>query len=37
LRMQETKRELLEGTVDAEAALERLSTEDLRELVETIA
>lgn len=37
LRMQEKKRELLEGTVDAEAALERLSTEDLRELVEPIA
>jgi SNF2 family DNA or RNA helicase len=36
LRMQERKRELLEGTVDAEAALERLSTQDLRELVETI-
>lgn len=33
LRMQEKKRELLEGTVDAEAALERLSTEDLQELV----
>jgi superfamily II DNA or RNA helicase len=32
LRMQERKRELLEGAVDAEAALERLSTEDLREL-----
>ncbi|HEY5778001.1 MAG TPA: SNF2-related protein [Terrimicrobiaceae bacterium] len=33
LRMQEKKRELLEGTVDAEAALERLSTDDLQELV----
>jgi superfamily II DNA or RNA helicase len=33
LRMQEKKRELLEGTVDAEAALERLTTEDLSELV----
>jgi len=33
LRMQEKKRELLEGTVDAEAALERLSTNDLQELV----
>jgi superfamily II DNA or RNA helicase len=32
LRMQERKRELLEGVVDADAALERLSTEDLREL-----
>jgi superfamily II DNA or RNA helicase len=32
LRMQERKRELLEGAVDAEAALDRLSTEDLREL-----
>jgi superfamily II DNA or RNA helicase len=32
LRMQERKRELLEGAVDAEAALERLSAEDLREL-----
>ena len=37
LRMQEKKRELLEGTVDAEAGLERLSTEDFSELVETIA
>jgi superfamily II DNA or RNA helicase len=33
LRMQEKKRELLEGTMDAEAALERLTTEDLQELV----
>ena len=33
LRMQEKKRELLEGTVDAEATLERLSTKDLQELV----
>ena len=33
LRMQESKRELLEGTMDADAALERLTTEDLRELV----
>jgi superfamily II DNA or RNA helicase len=33
VRMQEKKRELLEGTVDAETALERLSADDLRELV----
>ena len=33
LRMQERKRELLEGTIDADAALERLTTEDLQELV----
>lgn len=33
LRMQEKKRELLEGTLDAEAALERLTTDDLNELV----
>jgi SNF2 family DNA or RNA helicase len=33
LRMQEKKRELLEGTMDAEAALECLSTNDLQELV----
>ena len=33
VRMQEKKRELLEGTVDAEAALEQLSPEDLDELV----
>ncbi|PTX92904.1 hypothetical protein DB345_14760 [Spartobacteria bacterium LR76] len=33
LRMQQKKRELLEGTVDADTALERLDTEDLRELV----
>ena len=33
LRMQERKRELLEGTMDADAALERLTTEDLQELV----
>jgi superfamily II DNA or RNA helicase len=33
LRMQEKKRELLEGTVDADAALERLTTEDLQELI----
>jgi len=33
LRMQEKKRELLEGTVDAEATLEGLSTKDLQELV----
>ena len=33
LRMQEKKRELLAGTVDAEAALEGLSTKDLQELV----
>ena len=33
LRMQEKKRELLEGTVDAEASLEGLSTKDLQELV----
>jgi SNF2 family DNA or RNA helicase len=32
LRMQEKKRELLAGAVDADAALERLSAEDLREL-----
>jgi superfamily II DNA or RNA helicase len=32
LRMQEKKRELLEGAVDGDAALERLSNEDLREL-----
>jgi hypothetical protein len=31
--MQEKKRELLEGTVDAEASLEGLSTKDLQELV----
>jgi len=31
--MQEKKRELLEGTVDAERALEQLSPEDLGELV----
>jgi superfamily II DNA or RNA helicase len=37
LRMQEKKRELLEGTVDVETALERLSAEDLRELVEPLA
>ena len=34
LRMQEKKRELLEGTVDAEAALGQLSPEDLGELVD---
>jgi superfamily II DNA or RNA helicase len=34
VRMQEKKRELLEGTVDAEAALEQLSPEDLGELVD---
>ena len=33
LRMQEKKRELLEGTVDAEAALEQLTTDELSELV----
>jgi SNF2 family DNA or RNA helicase len=33
VRMQEKKRELLEGTVDAETALEQLSAENLRELV----
>jgi SNF2 family DNA or RNA helicase len=33
LRMQEKKRELLEGTIDGEAALEQLSPEDLGELV----
>ena len=33
VRMQEKKRELLEGTVDAQAALEQLSPEDLGELV----
>ena len=33
LRMQEKKRELLEGTVDAEVALEQLTTADLSELV----
>jgi SNF2 family DNA or RNA helicase len=33
VRMQEQKRELLAGTVDAEAALEQLSPEDLGELV----
>ena len=33
VRMQEKKRELLEGTVDAETALEQLSPEDLGELV----
>ena len=33
LRMQEEKRELLEGTMDADAALERLTTEDLQQLV----
>ena len=33
LRMQEKKRELLAGTVDAEASLEGLSTKDLQELV----
>jgi superfamily II DNA or RNA helicase len=33
LRMQEKKRELLEGMVDAEVALEQLSPEDLRELI----
>jgi SNF2 family DNA or RNA helicase len=33
VRMQEKKRELLEGTVDAERALEQLSPEDLGELV----
>ncbi|HEY5953217.1 MAG TPA: SNF2-related protein [Terrimicrobiaceae bacterium] len=33
LRMQEKKRELLEGTLDAETALERLTTDDLNELV----
>ncbi|MGA7904237.1 MAG: SNF2-related protein [Terrimicrobiaceae bacterium] len=32
LRMQEKKRELLEGAVDAEAAFERLSAQDLGEL-----
>jgi SNF2 family DNA or RNA helicase len=35
LRMQEKKRELLEGAVDAEAALNRLSIDDLGELVDT--
>jgi SNF2 family DNA or RNA helicase len=35
LRMQDKKRELFEGTVDTEAALERLTTEDLSELVGT--
>jgi SNF2 family DNA or RNA helicase len=34
VRMQEKKRKLLEGTVDAEAALEQLSPEDLGELVD---
>lgn len=34
LRMQEKKRELLEGAVDAEAALNRLSIDDLRALVD---
>ena len=33
LRMQEKKRELLEGALDADAALDRLSTEDLTGLV----
>jgi SNF2 family DNA or RNA helicase len=33
LRMQEKKREMLEGAVDAEVALERLSAEALGELV----
>ena len=33
LRMQEKKSELLEGAMDADAALERLTTEDLQELV----
>ena len=33
VRMQEKKRELLEGTVDAEAALEQLSSEELGELI----
>jgi SNF2 family DNA or RNA helicase len=33
VRMQEKKRELLEGTVDAETVLEQLSAENLRELV----
>ena len=35
VRMQEKKRELLEGTVDAETALEQLSPEDLGELIGT--
>jgi len=33
LTLQRKKRELLEGTLDADAALEKLSTEDLRDLV----
>ena len=33
LRMQEKKSELLEGALDADAALDRLSTEDLTGLV----
>lgn len=33
LRMQQKKRELLEGTVDADAALTRMGAEDLAELV----
>ncbi len=33
LKMQQKKRELLEGTLDAEAALEKMSTDDLDELI----